>query len=243
MVEKGMIEVHGSPDAPHLVISRPEKANTLTVPLLEELAMTLENSVAAGAGAIVLRGAGGRFCGGADLDEFSTGATVSQFDDALARVTELIASAPVAIVAAVQRYAYGAGVDLAWSCDVVVVGEDVKIAIPATALGILYNPDALRRLHARVGSRALRQLLVAGREMSGTEVADVVVAPEAVVTTAAQIATESRAGVAEAVQATKAVLNDFDLGRFDPDSWEALRGELVATTDRMAVVRRVRERG
>ena len=212
-----MIEISGSPDVPHVVINRPDRANALTIALLEELAATV-TQVGSSSRAFVLTGAGGRFCAGADLDEMTGTASDIDFDLALGHVTNLITVSPATVVCAVEKYALGAGVDLAWSCDVVVAAHDVRVAVPATSLGILYNPEALRRLHARLGSRALRQLFIAGRELNGALLADAVAAPGEALSAAEEIARGARDGVASAVEATKRVLNDLDHGRDHADS-------------------------
>jgi len=232
-----MIETNGSDQVPHVVINRDGRANTLTIPLLDEMAETLKAVIKSGAEAIVITGANQRFCAGADLEQLTGTPSDVDFDDALGRVTDIIAKAPVAVIAAVERYAFGAAVDLAWSCDVVVAAEDVRVAIPATTLGILYNPDALRRLHARVGSRILRQLLVAGRELSGADLADVVVSRGQTLEVADRIAHGAAVGAPAAIKATKRVLDDFDHGRDNAEDWEALRIKLLAAPARIETLR------
>ena len=233
-----MIERNGTAEIPQLVINRSDKANSLTIPLLEELAEVFSEVIDIGARSVILSGANGRFSAGADLDELTGTGADAEFDAALGRVTEMIALAPILVVAAVERYAFGAAVDLAWSCDVVVVGGGVRLAVPATSLGILYNPEALRRLHARVGSRAMRQLLIAGREVAADDVADVVVATGHALRTANDIASAAATNVVKAIAATKRVLDDLDHGRSNGEDWEALRSELLAAPERIAALRR-----
>lgn len=227
-----MIEQHGSADVPQLVLNREGKGNSLTVAMLEQLAETFDGAVAAGARAMVISGANGRFCAGADLTQLTGTPADAAFDTALAAVTERIVTAPLCVVAAVEKYAFGAGVDLAWSCDVVVVAESARVAVPATRFGILYNPPALQRLHARVGSRALRQLLVAGREIAGVEIADVVVKDGNAVDVALGVAEQATMAVPAAIEGTKRVLNDFDHGIHDSAEWERIRQDLLASPER-----------
>ena len=233
-----MIERNGTVEIPQLLINRADKANSLTIPLLDELAEVFSEVIDIGARSVILSGANGRFSAGADLDELTGTGADADFDAALGRVTEMIVSAPVLVIAAVERYAYGAAVDLAWSCDVVVVGAGVRVAVPATSLGILYNPEALRRLHARVGSRALRQLLIANREVAADDIADVVVAAGHALHTAADIASAAATNVVKAVAATKRVLDDLDHGRANSAEWEALQRELLSAPERIAALRR-----
>ena len=153
-------------------------------------------------------------------------------------MTDRIVAVPVCVVAAVERYAFGAGVDLAWSCDVVVVAEGARVAVPAAQLGILYNPSALQRLHARVGSRALRQLLVAGREIGGVEIADVVVPSGQAVRDCQRHCRGLHRWCDWSCPSTKRVLDDFDHGRDRSDEWERIRQTLLASEERIAALRR-----
>ena len=97
----------------HVVLDRPGAANALSFELLAVLVDAIGRLVADGVRATVLSGAGGRFSAGADLDELSGEAGDIEFDDAVAAVGQALAEASFPVVAAIENYAFGAGVDLA----------------------------------------------------------------------------------------------------------------------------------
>lgn len=221
-----MLEVHGTPEVPHLVISRPGRANSVTTPLLRDLTEQVERLAASHARALILTGDGGRFCSGADLDEVESSDNLTELDEALATTTAALATAPILTVSAVERYAHGAGVDLAWSCDVVVAAEDLEISVPAARLGILYHPVSVRRLRARLGSRAMRQLLVAGRTLAGAEHADVVTAAGGTLAAAERIAADAAGIDRQALAAGKSLLDELD--HDEVGDWTGIRQRLIA---------------
>lgn len=221
-----MLELRGTAEIPHLVISRPGRANSVTTPLLRELKEHVERFSASDAIALILTGDGGRFCSGADLDEVQGHDRLTELDEVLAATTAALATAPILTVAAVERYAHGAGVDLAWSCDVVVAADDLEISVPAARLGILYHPVSVRRLRARLGSRAIRQLLVAGRTLDGADHADVVTGAGGTLAAAERIAAEAAGIDRQALAASKSLLNELD--HDDAGDWTGVRERLIA---------------
>ena len=128
-----------------LELHRPDQMNALTVELAAGLGAVAEQLVADGARALVLSGAGTAFCAGADL-----GIVRGALDgDPHAALTPLVAglhssirrlrALPVAIVAAVEGPAVGAGLGLALTADLRVLAEGARL-IPGY-LGIGSSPD------------------------------------------------------------------------------------------------------
>lgn len=230
-----------------LAISRPHRANALrreTIGQLLDAVDQIQDSPSAGRSlrGVVITGDGVRFSAGADLQELTGTSADGRFDRALDSLTGAIAACPLPVVAAIEGPCFGAAVDLAWSCDVVVVSAAARICIPAVRLGILYNPVALARLHSRMGSSLLSRLMVLGEELSGAEVLGLGAVP----------ADEGRAvAVAEALvtavpdgrhalparAVTKELLAALDVGAFDPEVWEERRRALLDLPDRSQVLR------
>jgi enoyl-CoA hydratase/carnithine racemase len=93
--------------------------------------------------AAVLLGAGERaFSAGADITEFGT--APSYIEAREARMDRdlwgLMSSLAIPLVAAIQGYAYGAGLEMSLYCDIRVAAEDAQFAIPEVTLG--YIPSA-----------------------------------------------------------------------------------------------------
>lgn len=128
-----------------LELHRPDQMNALTVDLVTHLGVEAERLVADGARALVLAGTGTAFCAGADLgivrqaldgDPYAAlEPLVAGLHDSIRRLRGL----PVALVAAVEGPAVGAGLGLALSADLRVVAEGARL-IPGY-MGIGSSPD------------------------------------------------------------------------------------------------------
>lgn len=245
-----LIKFEGTTDIPHLVLNRPQQANALNGALLDALRTGLGKVIADGARAVVLRGAGRGFSAGADFGEL-TGTTADlAVDNRIAAVTSAIVGAPIPIIAALHGFCFGAAVDVAWSCDLVVATPMMRCGLPATRLGILYNPAALKRLYARLGSQLIRRLLLFGETFTGEAawrlgaVAHLADDDTVLGALATEMAKSAVLGESKAVAATKQLLADLDMSRLDVASWQQERETLLASVERLnAVQARQRKRG
>ncbi len=216
-------------------IERAAKANALRRETIADLHQALAQAEQDGLRALVLTGSGGRFSAGADLEHLSGTIDDLGFDDDLEAFTAAIGMSPVVVIAAVEGFCFGAAVDLAWSCDAVAVASNTRIALPATRIGLLYNPISLKRLHARLGSSVVRRLVVVGEELSGTVVgatgAAIAVEPGSAVQTAVGLG--RGVGADDATTSTKAAFAALDSGDFDPRAWQTVREELLSSPSRL----------
>ncbi|MEM7346949.1 MAG: enoyl-CoA hydratase/isomerase family protein [Chloroflexota bacterium] len=237
-----MIKIEGTAEIPHLLLNRPKQANALNAALLAELTEAVSQAIRSEARAIVLCAEGRGFSAGADLNEVSGQADDVGVDDRIAALTDTIVSAPIPVVVALHGYCMGAAVDVAWACDFVVATPDVRIALPAARLGLLYSPRALQRLHARLGTRVLRRLILFSETLTGEEAWRLGVVER--VADAAQLRQEAndvaegavQAGPA-AIAASKGFLNAADVGPIDFEHWEQQRRTLLASKERQVAVR------
>ena len=125
-----------------------------------------------GVRAVVLTGAGRAFCSGADLspgsDPFAApgaGFSASPVDPPAFRVGTLV-------VAAVNGPAIGIGLTLALQCDVVIVAEDARLAVPQVRLGMLGDAHSHWTVRRVAGQAAAADLLLTGRPVTGREAAE-----------------------------------------------------------------------
>jgi enoyl-CoA hydratase/carnithine racemase len=148
-----------------LTLDRPQARNALTPALIGELLDTL---AAVGgdpdARALVLRGAGGSFCAGYDLNFLTSPGTAEagRERDEVEQVCSALRTLRMPTIAAVAGVASGAGCDLAMSCDVRFASEDARFAMPPARLGILYSSEGVSRLTALVGPAVAKELLFTG---------------------------------------------------------------------------------
>lgn len=139
-----------------LTLDRPERRNALTLDALDELHAAVVESVDAGARALVLTGAGGHFCAGADLIELED----VSFTQRLAEVLEHLAAIPVTTVAAVEGSCLGLGMQLALACDVRVVADTARFGVPVARLGLMVDHWTLDRLARFWGEGAARHMVL-----------------------------------------------------------------------------------
>jgi enoyl-CoA hydratase len=146
-----------SHDAVHvLTIERPERRNALNLEHLEALDAAVRAAVDSGARALVLTGAAGHFCAGADLTELED----ISFTERLAEVLQHLATLPITTIAAISGSCMGLGMQLAVACDVRVVAHDARFAVPVAKLGLMVDAWTLDRVARFWGEGAARQMIL-----------------------------------------------------------------------------------
>ena len=139
-----------------VTIDRPERRNALNLAALEDLHSAVLAALDGGARAIVVAGAGGHFCAGADLTELEE----VGFTERLAVVLEHLAAAPVLTVAAISGSCMGLGMQLAVACDVRVATDDARFAVPVAKLGLMVSHWTIDRVSRFFGEGAARQMVL-----------------------------------------------------------------------------------
>lgn len=141
-----------------VTIDRTHRRNALNLEALEDLHVAVVSALADGARAVVLTGAEGHFCAGADLTELED----VSFTSRLAQVLDHLAAAPVTTIAAVDGSCMGLGMQLAVACDVRVVGSAAKFAVPVAKLGLMVDHWTLDRVARAWGEGAARLMVLTG---------------------------------------------------------------------------------
>lgn len=223
------------------------RRNALSRPLLSALGRAIDDAGAGGARAVVLAGAGDGFSAGADLAELTGTADDRAVDDAIQGATASIRNCPVPVIAAVEGPCIGGALDLALTCDAVVAAEGAYFALPATHLGLLYDPRALARLRLRLGPAALRWLLLLGERIDARTGAAMglvarVVDDGSARAEARALAERVSARSPRAITATKRLLDEFERGSVRLDEWERVRLDILASTERRERVERAKAR-
>ena len=116
---------------------------------------------------LVLTGAGGHFCAGADL----TNVEDTAFVEALRAALTALRDVPKPVIAAVHGAALGAGTQLAIACDLRVAGADARFGIPAAKLGLMVDQWTVQRLALLAGHGPARAMLLAAEELDGASAA------------------------------------------------------------------------
>lgn len=109
---------------------------------------------------------------------FASGADISQLrerrrDDALAGINSTIfdrvARLPMPVIAALDGYALGGGAELAYAADFRIGTPDLRMGNPETNLGIMAAAGALWRLKELVGEPVAKEILLAGKVLTGQD--------------------------------------------------------------------------
>ena len=157
------VSVERRDDVAVVTICNPGKLNAMSARMRDMLTQTFrELNDDPSCRAIVLTGAGDAFSAGADLDGWNE-TEVRQCRVRLRRggsqlVREMISGARP-IVAAVEGYAYGAGLALAAASDYVVASESAKFCCAFTRVGFIPDLGLMFSLPNRVGPARAKQLI------------------------------------------------------------------------------------
>ena len=194
-----------------VTLNRPDKANSLTPGMLEDLAGIAE----AGATdddlrALILTGAGDRvFSAGADLEAAKAGLATSPLWE---RLSGAIAALPCLSIAALNGTLAGGAFGMALACDIRLAVPGARFFYPVAQLGYLPQPSDPGRLVALVGPARAKMILLASQKIGDEEalawgLVDRVVPPEALLPDAYDLAAAALAGDAEVLRAIKAMCN------------------------------------
>jgi enoyl-CoA hydratase/carnithine racemase len=154
--------LHGVADAvATVVIEHPVKRNAMTAAMWRTLPPLLDSLAADPAvRVLVLTGAGGTFCAGADISTLRDSSEEAQRLAVAAE--EALAAFPKPTLAAIRGYCVGGGAQLAAACDLRFAEEGALFGVTPARLGIVYPSSSTRRLTALVGPATAKYLLFSG---------------------------------------------------------------------------------
>ena len=161
-----------------VTLDRPAVRNAMSLQMVDELREVLAQAESAGdVRAIVLRGAGGHFCAGADLQDVAQARQreLAGDADAIAAVNArfgalcgAFARTGIATLAVLEGTVMGGGLGLACVVDVALAGQGAQLRLPETSLGVVPAQIAAF-LVERVGASQARRLAVTGGKLSAAQ--------------------------------------------------------------------------
>lgn len=150
--------------------NRPKQLNALCTGMLDELCGVLTDFDSdAEVRAVVLTGSERAFAAGADIAElmdFSAVDARRHFANPSWRAIEHFRKP---IIAAVRGLALGGGFELVMQCDMVVVGDDVRLGLPEVTLGVIPGAGGMQRLPGIVGKALAMEIILNGRTLNADE--------------------------------------------------------------------------
>ena len=159
-----------------VTIDRPERRNACNQAMWRELGRLFrEFAEDSAVRAVVLTGAGGHFCAGADISEFETArqdaAGAERYEADVAACERAIRDCPKPTVAAVAGYAMGGGCGLTVVCDFRIAHISARFGIPAARLGIVYTVMECQALANIVGVTNAKRILFTGEWVDAAQAA------------------------------------------------------------------------
>ncbi len=197
----------------HLELNRPEVRNAINRELIDALHATLDHWAERDElRAVVLSGAGGKaFAGGADIAELKERTHREAFFGINQRLFQKLEDFPRPVIAAIDGYALGGGLELALSCDLRVASKSAKVGMPEVSLGIFPGAGGTWRLPRVVGFGHAKELIFTGRILDAEEAFSYGLFERLVDTDALSIAKDIAQQIAKnsplAVQVAKVSLN------------------------------------
>ncbi len=160
-----------------ITLNRPDARNALSRQMVAELQQVVEqagedDSVRV----LMLRGAGGHFCAGADLADMAAARMEADGDvEAMAAINrsfgtliEAVDACPKTVVCVAEGAVLGGGVGLACVADICLMSEQAKVGLPEATLG-LPPAQIIPFVVARVGLSQARRLALTGARFDGRE--------------------------------------------------------------------------
>jgi len=179
-----------------ITFNRPHRLNAINESLLRDLIKQLDVAREdENAASVILTGEGRSFCAGEDLKETSAGKSLEQWIreiDGLQETERVILKLGKPLVAAVNGYAVGGGLEFALSCDIRIAAEDAKFGFPETSVGLTVTNGGTKLITQIVGLGKAKELVFTGEIIGAEEALRVglvnkVVAPEALLEEAIKI--------------------------------------------------------
>ena len=208
-----LIEKH-SPQITVVTLNRPERRNSLTIELLNELVASIKvASDQRDERVLILRGAGAAFCTGLDLKEAADRKKAHMTAELVAKALTTLAETRLVTIAAVHGAAVAGGAGIMSACDFVVAAEKTKIGYPEVRRGLVAGL-VMTFLRRQIGERNMRELVLGGELIDaerarGIGLVNRVVAPNQLMIEAQKFADSVLQGAPNAIVQTKRLIEEL----------------------------------
>ncbi|WP_319409290.1 enoyl-CoA hydratase/isomerase family protein [uncultured Desulfosarcina sp.] len=160
-----------------ITFNRPHRLNAINEALLKGfIHQLLTAQKDPGVQSVIVTGAGRAFCAGEDLKETSSGKSFKQWTievDALQDVQRVILGLGKPLIAAINGYAVGGGLEFALSCDIRIAAEGATFGFPETSVGLTVTTAGTKLITQIVGLGKAKELILTGRFVDAKEALDI----------------------------------------------------------------------
>lgn len=220
-----------------ITINRPKALNALNSKTLTELAQVMDEiALDSSVRVVILTGSGEKaFVAGADISEMNekTPMEARYFSQLGHKLMNKIESLPQPVIAAVNGFALGGGLELAMACDIRLASENAKFGQPEVNLGIVAGFGGTQRLPRLVGSGRAAEILLTAEPFDANEayrigLVNKVFAKEDLLEEAMKMAQKIASKAPIAIQLTKSAIYKGE--NMDLISGQAYEAEVFAET-------------
>jgi enoyl-CoA hydratase len=157
-----------------VTINRPEKLNALNMEVIDQLSRCLaELDGNDDVRCIILTGSGDKaFVAGADISEFANFSVMEGENlsaEGQLRLFDLVENMTTPVIAAINGFALGGGLELAMSCHIRVASNNAKMGLPEVSLGVIPGYGGTQRLPRLVGKGRAIEMIATAQMISGMD--------------------------------------------------------------------------
>jgi enoyl-CoA hydratase/carnithine racemase len=154
-----------------ITLDRPEKLNALDPGMLAALEDAVTQAEQSRQVRVIVLAAAGEkaFCVGADILAWTALSPLDMWSEWVRRghrIFERLERAKQPVVCAIQGFAYGGGLELALACDIRIVTDSARFAMPEVKLGTVPGWGGTDRLPRLVGSARAKQMIYTGEPIT-----------------------------------------------------------------------------
>ncbi len=173
IMEEESVRLIKQDEVSHISVNRPNNLNALNPDVLQSIILLIEklekNSKTK---VLIITGSGDKaFVAGADIHSMAQlgPRAIADYVELGQRTMRKIENATFPVIASINGFALGGGLELALACDLIIASENSKLGQPEVNLGILPGFGATQRLIARSGVGTARRLIYCGEMIDATE--------------------------------------------------------------------------
>jgi enoyl-CoA hydratase/carnithine racemase len=154
-----------------VTLNRPELLNAMDHQMRTELLDVINDfSHDARIRVVTITGAGRAFCAGTDVSDLKDSGSFPPSEDILfRRITRSMEKSPMPIVAVINGFALGGGLEFALACDFRLAMEGVEMGLPEVGIGLIPGAGGTQRLPRIVGVAKAKELIFLGKKITAEE--------------------------------------------------------------------------
>ncbi len=156
----------------YLTLNRPKVFNAISEQMIREMKKAVEElNQDPTVGVVIITGAGKAFQSGADIQELSrmSPLEILRWNQGIVENLEALEKMRQPVIAAINGYALGGGLELALACTLRVAAESAKMGVPEVKIGILPGAGGTQRLPRLIGKGLAAEIILTGEPIDARE--------------------------------------------------------------------------